>query len=150
MTEEDKLSIWRSSRSGSENSFADTPSSDHLEFFTWLQLQFRITCQHCKGWNQSCVHNDEKACLPDLLSSFVDTNYLLVLCSGFYNLKITPSKRKYSITELNDFVAWEYCYWIYIMASCYKKTGSTLFSWNATLHSILRQKNLFDNYFTSN
>lgn len=37
----------------------------------------------------------------DLLSSFVDTNYLLVLCSGFYNLKITPFKRKYSLTELN-------------------------------------------------
>lgn len=36
-----------------------------------------------------------------LLSSFIGTNYLLVVCSGFYNLKITPFKKECSLTELN-------------------------------------------------
>lgn len=148
MPAKDKLGIWRSSDSDPEISCAETPLRDHLEFFSWLQLQFRFTCQHCKGWNQSCVPNYEKACalveifhsncgisvaisafnFTDLLSSFIDTNYLLALCSVWYNLKIPPFKRKYNINDLK-----ELCYLgLLLLVLCYGvwKTGFTTCSWN--------------------
>lgn len=47
------------------------------------------------------VHQCQEVNFTDLLSSFVDTHYFLVLCSGFYSLKITSSERRYSLTEVN-------------------------------------------------
>lgn len=109
-----KTGIWRNSRSSPEISCAEALLGDHLDHnsLSWVQLPFMFTCQHCKHWNQSGTHNCKKASVPvksfhcncgisllisgiifrDLLCSFIHINYVLVLCSGCYNLKIIPVK----------------------------------------------------------